>query len=285
MLRLVDPPAEPGENTVAVTVTVRGPRGRVYAVSSADVRSEPIDVWKSPSAEGPPVGPVQVDLRAEDFFLPGHPGVEVVAVRPSRVRLVLAEAARKIVPVRVIPRGKPRRGYVLSPATRAIPARVEVRAAPEVLEALRFVETEPVDIEGKDAAFSVSVDLVREVKVAGRARRLLAAPGRVVVVADIVPAPVEVLREHLPVRVLLPAGASFRLEPEPATVSLVLRGPEERVASLRDEDIKVFADGTGLGRLSAGTTLEVPLRVLLPAGLEVAGRLPGTIRVKVRKCQ
>lgn len=285
-LKLLDPPAGPGGNTVSVTVTVRGPRGKVYSLAPEDIRSSVVEAW-SAQAGGKelPSGPIQVDLSPAAFYVPEHTELRVIGVRPSSVKLILAEAGRKLVPVRVIPKGQPRKGYIVPSRPRTIPGTVEVRAAPEILEKITFVETEPVDIEGKEASFSAFAELVQEVQVDGQMHRLITAPDQVVVVVDISPAPVTVQREHVPLRMLLPADAPLSFQPESPTLTVSIRGPEELIASIRGEDIKVLADASGLQEVPESGEAELPLRVLLPAGVElVPGSLPEKAKVKVKKC-
>ena len=276
ILKIVDPRPGTDRRTVSVTVTVRGPRGEVYAVSGEDVR------YHKPLDPDLPPEPVSVSLSPSDFHIPEHPELRVTRVRPASVKILLTEAGRKVVPVRVIPVGEPQKGYVLSTRPRTIPDNVEVRSSPEILEQVTFIETEPVDVGGAARSLSVMASLVNKVDISGTERSLILAQDQVVVLMDIAPAPVEVIKEHVPVRTLVPAGANFRVIPERGTVSPAIRGPEERIASLRIEDIKVFLDASSLEQIPVEGVASFPVSVVLPEGLEfVPESVPKEIKARV----
>lgn len=281
ILKLLEPPAMPGRTWLTLSITVKGPRRKVYALEPQSVHGRKILDAALPAV------PVPVALGPADFDIAEHAAARIVAVRPSSVQLLLAETASKVAPVRVIPVGEPKKGYVLSKRPRTSPPTVEVRAAAEVLEKVAYVETEAIDISGKEQPLSVSAALVPEIEIDGRRHSLFLTPERVFVLIDITPAPVVARKEHVPVRVLLPAGGGRKVTLEKGTLSLSVSGSEERVAALKDEDIKVFVDASSLpqtGAADTGADALLPLKVVLPAGIElVPESAPKELRARVEE--
>ena len=74
--------------------------------------------------------------------------------------------------------------------------------------------------------------------------------------------------ERIPIRLANATGLEARLRP--ATIELVLRGPQRLLQHLKLEPDAVYVDA---GALGPGTHTVVP-RVDLPAGVEVARRNP-----------
>lgn len=75
------------------------------------------------------------------------------------------------------------------------------------------------------------------------------------------------------VGVLIPAGESRPLRVTPSRVSLELRGETNRLSGLATREVQVFVSPTA-GELAGGGPVELPVRVVLPHGLELVGVTP-----------
>jgi YbbR domain-containing protein len=137
-----------------------------------------------------------------------------------------------------------------------------------LLAELDSLETTPIDISGKTSPFIVYVRLRPKV----HADRLSVEDILIRVAVSI--APVEGQRElSVPVTVLLPPGFAFLpASITPAEVTLVVRGPENRLRQLKASDISVTLD---VGFLKVkGIHKELSTKVLLPAGFSLVGDPP-----------
>ncbi|RLA82439.1 MAG: hypothetical protein DRG31_07385 [Deltaproteobacteria bacterium] len=95
-------------------------------------------------------------LRPEDVRIP--PGIEVVALSPSEVRMRISELKRKRVPVKVELRGRPAEGYEIG-SIRVDPPFVTVSGAKEVVRDLEAVRTEPVNLGDAKETLELEVPL------------------------------------------------------------------------------------------------------------------------------
>ncbi|HHN46615.1 MAG TPA: hypothetical protein ENN09_04160 [Planctomycetes bacterium] len=262
---------------VPVVVTVKGPRGKVAAAEAAEISG------RKALDDAIPPGPLVLSLSPSDFAIPDQPELKVVAVRPLTVSVIVAETASKIVPVRVIPVGRPAKGFYISDKPRIVPEQVEISASPELLGRIDFIETEPVDVEEHSRSFSVDIRLKKTVSVDGRERTVfLQSADRVIVFLPIAQEPVFLDVPDVPLAVLLPPGASFNVVPASRTLSLKVRGPEPKVASLSPSDIKVFADASRLSDVKEARDVSLPIRVVPPEGIHVLqDSYPAAIQAKI----
>jgi len=86
------------------------------------------------------------------------PGIEVLGVTPSSIRIVLERTTTKELPVLPCLEGSPPRGFFVKGAT-ASPATVAVRGPERELREVVGVATEPIPVDGKTRTFSEVVYL------------------------------------------------------------------------------------------------------------------------------
>ncbi len=273
-----EPSIGPGKATgeVPVRVTVKGPRGKVAGLVAGDVAGRVV------IEPGIPPGPLTLTLSTAFFTVARHPDLKVVSVQPSSVSLFLSEARTKAVSVRVMPEGAPAKGFFISDRPRVVPEQVEVSAAPDVLEKIDFIETEPVNVGGRDRSFTVDVRLKKTFVLGSQNRDVFLQADRVIVFMPIGQEPVEHEVTEVPVSVLLPPNADFRAVPAVKTLSVRVRGTEARVATASAGDIKIFVDASSLTDVKQEADVVLPVRVVSADDIRVlAGSAPATMTVRI----
>lgn len=227
--------------------------------------------------------PVSLGQQVEDFdgvFIPyaadanGQPITEV-DILPADVR-TRVEVQTRGKSVSVIPNtiGTPADGFSIE-QRRAIPDVIVVDGPPDVLDALLFVNTEPVDVAGATESFSRRVglaDLPEGVTV-------IDASGGTIEVRIAINNTTQTSQSLSAVSVELTGLRSgLEAELEPPVISLQVNAPVEILQSMRAEDIKVFLDLTGL---EPGTYLLQP-QVTMPQGATWLGNEPANVTVRIR---
>ncbi|MBF0555653.1 MAG: hypothetical protein HQK96_14075 [Nitrospirae bacterium] len=87
------------------------------------------------------------------------PSLTLVKINPSNIIVHTEEVFTMSMPVKPIIKGEPKKGFAISDIT-VIPDEISVEGARQALNKLEYIETEPVNVKGADAAFEKSVRLV-----------------------------------------------------------------------------------------------------------------------------
>ncbi|AMY07440.1 YbbR-like protein [Luteitalea pratensis] len=209
------------------------------------------------------------NLRASEVRVPF--GVEVVQVTPPTVSLEFEYAGQKVVPVSPVIEGDPEPGFVVGRITTS-PATVQVLGPIGRLQALSEATTEPVRVDGARTNLTDKVTVGVE-DTAVRLREPLVA----VVTVEIVPAPVQRTLQGLQVRAEN-AGRGLLVRLSPVTVSVVVRGTQERMAGVGAGDLQATVDLTELPRGQHSVPVRVPNR----EGVAVERIEPANITVSIR---
>ena len=197
-------------------------------------------------------------------------GVEVTQVFPSTITVSLESAG---VPraVTVVPdmQGRPAEGFAVGRIS-TTPATVQVVGPESRLAGLTEALTEPVSIDGASGRVQATVT----VGVADPMVRLR-TPGSAQVTVEIVPAPTERVLRAVPVRT---DGGTRAASIEPPSITVGVRGPQDRVESLADTGLEAFVDLAGLqpGRYN------LPVTIVGSAGIGVTHIDPSRVTVTVR---
>ena len=138
-------------NEVASVVDVRisGPRTLLMKVSQNDV-SIAVDLTD--------LQPGLTTFKRLDERLNLPSGLRVTRLSPSFIDLKLERVRAKQVPVKIVLAGEPLQGYQLG-SIKAVPAEVIIEGAESEMKSVRQVTTEPVDLTGVNAGFSLIVPL------------------------------------------------------------------------------------------------------------------------------
>ncbi len=128
-----------------VEIHLRGPRTLVTTLSRRDIVP---NVLPARYAEGENI----IQLRRDAIRVPR--GIQVMDVTPPRIRLVLEPIVEREVEVQPRVEGKPADGFTLRRVT-AFPARVRLIGPASELRRVTRVTTQPVNLDGRQASFSV----------------------------------------------------------------------------------------------------------------------------------
>jgi YbbR domain-containing protein len=205
------------------------------------------------------------DLR--DLNLRPNPPALTVTVN------ITQQTQYKEVGVRAVTVGNPAAGYVLQPIE-VSPITATLRGDAADLEAVNFVPTQPIDING------ISTTVVRPVPLNPPDRTLLLQPGQTVTVTVRVTTLTVSQTVRVPPSVINLSGNVALVRP-PDSVSVTVRGPAPAFANLalNANDFRVVLDisGKGAGRW------EIEPRVQLPVGLNLEDVQPARVPVDLRE--
>jgi YbbR domain-containing protein len=242
-----------------VDLRVSGPRALLSRINPTDlsIRLDLSDVRP---------GAAVFRVLTDQLNLPR--GVRIVRLTPPEVTLALARIGRRTIPVRLELDGKPGDGLRVTEA-KVSPDTVEVMGPMEHIDALKVVETVPIDLTDaavglieRDAALEPPPEFVSYSAFLVRAQIRVEEP--------------EQTRVWRRLSVLVSnAPAPIRLSPD--VVDVTVRGPRSIVASLELEHGAVYIDAAGLqpGRHSVVPTVD------LPAKVELVKQEPASIAVQV----
>lgn len=247
-----------------VEVTLRGSRRTLDAVRAGDLA-----VTFDASAQRPGERLVRLTPSNIRLELPegvSREGLTVERIEPATVPLRLERRVERELEVEPRVEGRPAEGYELL-GVESRPARVRVRGPESHVAALHKAPTEAILLDGRTDNFvapQTAIDISD--------RKVVSLDA----VADVIirVGEVRVVRRLDGVAVRLADGATG--EPQPARVSVELRGPRSAVEKLRAQDITLLLEPDGEGPPRA--------RLLLPPALEGRVELVSTqpAQIKIR---
>jgi len=133
----------------AVDVRIRGAFTPLRSLDPAKLEAVVDLADAAPGEKRYPLGPGDINVPAD---------VEVIAISPAEIRLVLDGVAEKIVPVTVDLAGQPAEGAMVEEAT-VEPRSARIVGPEKTLARLGSLSTQPVTVEGRDASFSETTTL------------------------------------------------------------------------------------------------------------------------------
>lgn len=98
-------------------------------------------------------GDYSVSLSPENIYVPLPQGIKLVLVQPSRIPVNIEAVEEKDVEVKVNAGGEPAAGYEIYNSN-AMPPRIRVRGPASFMRNLDFVETDKIDLTGKNGEFT-----------------------------------------------------------------------------------------------------------------------------------
>ena len=248
------------DQTSTVDVHVRGVDSQLRTVLPRDFEARVDLAGARPGAQS-------FTVRTDQIITPL--GLEVTSVEPGTVMAVFELAGSANLPVRPFVDGTPAAGFIVSEVL-VDPSSVTVLGPARRLASTTAATTDRVSIEGASA----NVTQTTSVGVSDGALRLREARTARVTV-KIEKAGDRVFASlHVSLRNLDPGS---RGSPEPAVVSVILRGAESLLERLDPSAVVPYVDLTGLGH----GTHDVPVVVDPKGRLTVARISPAQIRVTI----
>ena len=243
---------------IKASATLRGPR---TILDNLDERKERLLV---PLTNVQP-GENRLDLSGQmlDPKLPRS--LKVVRFEPQSFTVRADRRTMKRLPVKAGLAGSPALGYTVGEST-VTPELVEVTGPVQLLQDLKQVATEPIDLRGAEETIRRNVLLER-------------IDPALTFVPDVVQVRVTIeeslaAREFSKVPIVVPPGVT---QITPPTVELTVRGPQRLLHNLTLPPDAVQVDVNGL---QPGSHM-VAVQVTLPEGLTMISRAPDRVRVKV----
>ena len=267
-----------------VQLDLRLPEG--WAVEDASV--DRFTVWFRGSREDvgrlvPETVKVEVDLRNRtvqesvvETLSPRNVRVSgaarVFRIQPEFVKIRLDPAVKKTVPVKPLITGAPPDGYKVDSAV-CVPESITLFGSRRRLEEIRFVQTAPLDLNGRIQSFESNLDVAAPAP--GLVERV--DPRRVKVQVSISSRYLRQELDRVPVRLLLPPGlppSSLRADPE--FVRVRIEGGDEVFRDFTADKVLAFVAPTG----AVTGPIRVPVQVRLPTGLSVLDFEPKAVTLK-----
>ena len=157
------------------------------------------------------------------------PDVRPISIQPSEVLVKLTRVKSKTLRVKADITGEPAAGYSVTDVW-ADPTFVEVRGAKKVLDSASAVPTEPIDVSGKDASFTMTVSIAPRLEDTAISCNI---PIKVSVTID----RAKVIRQkELPVQLIVPADYEYDIVLQEKKITVSLEGPEKILDELKPED-------------------------------------------------
>jgi hypothetical protein len=248
-----------GDPTNSVEVRLRAAPGIIHRLGPGEVTAH-LDL--AGATEGERI----IHLTEDCIHVPF--GVKVVKVNPAIVTLNLEKTIDRVVPVRPRLLGHPAAGYEVGRVT-SRPADTRMAGPRSRVQEVESAFTEPVSVEGAD-------NTVQKTAAIGLEDSLLRIQGdpRVQVTVEIVP--VQAKRTFDAVRVVVRGAGG---EPSPASVRVVLKGPQAALKAMRPESVRAFVDSTpGSPARSAPVSIHLEPG---PPGVGVDSVLPPEVQLNL----
>jgi YbbR domain-containing protein len=131
-----------------VTVTIKGPWRRLRSFDERELNRIMLDLSAAPTGDIP--------ITNDMVSLP--PGLSVVSIAPSAVRVAFDRRIEKTVEVTPVTVGRPQHGFIVT-EQKVVPAAVKVRGGERLLAALTQVRTHEVNVQGRADPFTAQIDL------------------------------------------------------------------------------------------------------------------------------
>ena len=252
-------------STRTVNVDFRGTREDMrYLVR--DLIKVAVDLRKSPTNR------VEAAFRPGQVYAPGR--AKAQGFRPESIVVEMDREETRMVPVRLETQNMLPEGYEAGVAT-LTPAQVEITGPAGRVGNVDAIATTVLDLEGRTRGF--------------HRKRLSLAPGEELAGVRIEPRSVmlelpveerlvEGSFEMVPVRILGESGSEERWGASPETVTVRVKGNPEAMKKLTMDDIRVFADATGMGAGGKGKRRAVEGH--LPAGVALSAVVPPEVTVR-----
>jgi len=204
---------------------------------------------------------------------PGNARIDFI--RPATVTVRLDREITKQVPVKVETQNLLPDGYEVDKMV-VTPATVQLSGPAQRLANIESIGTVPVDLDGR----------IRSIN----ARRIPLAPGEplagvkvdppaVTLDLGIVERSVSSVFADLAILPMAPPGRALRIDLEPETATLTVKGSPELMKTLKAEDFRLFVDLAGTS--GSGPT-QLPIRAVLPTGAGLVRTEPPNTTVRLK---
>lgn len=219
-----------------VKVELRGRWAALEQFETDELKPVVVDVTRRDDGELVPITPESVRLP---------PGLEVVSLEPSFIRVDLAERVEKTVGIEPRIVGRTRKAYTVGDVV-VRPAELDASGPKNVMADLQSIPTEPVDVTGRIRSFQKRVKL--------RPTSPLVEYDPDVSVTVEVPIQAEKVRRTLRGLDVSAVNTTMEVDLRPSeTVDLTIRGPRSMVEKLQRDTLQAVVDLEKVGEKEGGT--------------------------------
>ncbi len=240
------------QDPTTVRVRFRGSQEDLLRLSQSEIKA--VVRASASSADGAELVP----LRPRD--IEGAPGVAVVKLDASEVRLTFDREGEKLVQV-----AKPEMSGTPLVGRAEVdfePDMVVLRGPRRTIKDVKIVKTEPIDVEGRGTSFSRRAKVVPP----GDGGVLQIEPSEIDVRVNIVTETISLPWTNLTVFAVMEHAADFEVTFDPPLVDVFLHGRAKVLNEISKSAVMAFVDCVGL---DAPGVYRTPVRVHVPAGLDV----------------
>ncbi|HEV8510744.1 MAG TPA: hypothetical protein VGQ48_09890 [Gemmatimonadales bacterium] len=193
---------------------------------------------------------IHLDPAEVELELPKGADVRVMEVRPSEITLALDSVARRDVRIVSLVSVTPEPGQFLHGGMSMTPTMARLVGPEKSLATIDSVTTVPMEITNVSGAFTRNVPIdTMPLGIVRLSPKQVTVTGEMGVIAE---------RSFAGIPVVTGAGAITNFIVTPARVSVVVRGPEERVQALTRDSLRVVAHITGTSGGVARITVVAP---------------------------
>lgn len=260
-------------HTNNLEIRIRGPAKLVQNASQEEV-SYIVDLYTDlvmdPAGTTSSIGPGLYSIPIMDKRIPLNPGITILKITPTYVKVKLERKMIKRLPVHVPYTGETAPGFTALDAE-TIPGVVEVTGAHSIIEPLMFIMTKPVDITNAKEDFkkNLPLDLAPSTKV---------DPTGAIVVASI-PIVETIVTQDFKNLKIITINSSNPTNVVPPFMEIKVKGP---LNTLKKDDIKetfkIYIDLVGL---PPGVYVR-RAAITLPVGLILADTKPELFTVTIK---
>ena len=195
-------------------------------------------------------------------------GLTVTRIQPNPLKLTLAVAASRTLPIKAVLEGHPPEGYEVT-EVKTRPAQITVKGPAPELSDLKFIPTLPIDVTNLSGSTTVATDVDFK-------NLHLTVQEQVPLLADLTIEVRESRRTFSGVPVVA-VPRSARLTP--SQVTLTLQGPGPQLQNLKPQDLKATVDTQNLTK----GPRRLKVSVAVPAGLRLLRLQPDSVTAKAGK--
>lgn len=214
----------------------------------------------------------ELHIRLVEKYLKNPTGAKVVRFSPSDIFIKVDRESERLLPVKAAIEGSLPEGVEIDKIV-CTPASVRVSGAEQILNEMQNIQTEPIKLTARQSSFKESIPIA------------LPQIGRVRVDPDWVSVDF-VLEQHtstqdfddIPVRILCASGETRRMELEPQTIRITVKGQQQRIEQTRTADIFAYVN---CAELTENTGYDLPVKINLPSGVQLVKTEPPTVHINI----
>ena len=253
------------QSSDVVSIDFRGSREDIRFINRDQLTVE-VDLTQRPDE-------LRQKIRLTDQMVHVSSRARVVEFIPKEIELKLDRKVDRILPIKAMLDGQLPEGIELEKAV-CTPATVKVYGAEQHVMKLELLRTTPIRLDKQYSTFETHV------AVAAKNQPWTATPERISVFVELKEQSGHRSFENKTVRALFSAGDFQRVTVTPVTVKIFLKGSQEHLDILSDEEVFAYVDCT---KVPESPNYELAVHAHVPGGIRVEKIEPKTVNVAIKK--